>query len=117
MNPSELIDQRIADTPDWRGELMARLRALIHEADPDIQEEWKWDSPVFSHNGMVCSLGAFKNHVKLNFFKGAKIPDPKGLFNAGLDAKTTRSIDIPESTEIDEEGIRDLVRAGAALNE
>src|SRR3989304_6172849 len=102
MDASKLIDKRIAETRDWRGKVMARLRKLIHEAEPKITEEWKWDSPIFSNGGMVISIGAFKDHVKANFFKGASIKDPKKLFNAGLDAKATRAIDIHEGDKLDE---------------
>ncbi|HLD93424.1 MAG TPA: DUF1801 domain-containing protein [Anaerolineales bacterium] len=116
MDASKLIDNRIADTKDWRGKQMARLRKLIHEADPKITEEWKWDSPVFSDAGMVVSIGAFKDHVKANFFKGASIKDPKKLFNAGLEAKTTRSIDIHEGEKLDEKAFKDLVKAAVAFN-
>jgi hypothetical protein len=94
MSASELIDKQIADLPDWRGDLLARLRKPIHEADPDVTEEWKWDTAVWSHKGLVCAAGAFKDHVKLNFFKGASLADPRGLFNAGRDAKATRAIDF-----------------------
>ena len=116
MNPSELIDKQIAEVKDWRGARLAHLRTLIVEADPAIQEEWKWDSPVFVHNGMVCSIGAFKNHVKVNFFQGAALADPKGLFNAGLEAKKTRSIDLREGDEVDEAALRELIQSAAALN-
>lgn len=116
MDASKLIDKRIADTKDWRGKQLARLRKLIHEADPLITEEWKWDSPVFSDAGMVVSIGAFKDHVKANFFKGASIKDPKKLFNAGLEAKTTRSIDIHEGDKLDEKAFKDLVKVAVAFN-
>ena len=87
MNASERIDQQIAELSDWRGQMIARLRRLIHEADPGITEEWKWNTPVWSHQGLVCSAGAFKQAVKLNFFEGASLEDSHKLFNAGLDAK------------------------------
>lgn len=115
MDASKLINNRIADTKDWRGKAMARLRKLIHEADPDITEEWKWDSPVFSHGSMVLSIGAFQDHVKANFFKGASIKDPKKLFNAGLEAKATRAIDISEKYKLDEKAFKDLVKAAVAF--
>ena len=115
MNASELIDQQIADLAGWRGELCARLRSLIHEADPDIVEEWKWNTAVWSHDGLVCSAAPFKDHVKLNFFKGAALPDPQGLFNAGLDAKATRAIDFHEGARINESALEDLIR-GAVTN-
>ena len=94
MNASELIDKQIADLAGWRGDCCTRLRNLIHQADPDIVEEWKWNTAVWSHKGLVCAVGPFKDHVKLNFFRGAALPDPQGLFNAGLDAKATRAIDF-----------------------
>ena len=116
MNASELIDKQIADLPDWRGDLLARLRKLIHEADPDITEEWKWDTAVWSHKGLVCAAGAFKDHMKLNFFKGASLADPRGLFNAGRDAKATRAIDFFAGDNIDEAALKDLIRAAVLYN-
>ncbi len=116
MNPSEMIDKQIAELPDWRGSLLARLRALIHEADPGIGEEWKWGTAVWSHNGLVCSAGAFKDHLKLNFFKGAGLADPHGLFNAGLDAKATRAIDFHEGDSIDEPALREMIQTAVAAN-
>src|SRR4051794_28432631 len=102
-NPSQLIDNHIAELGDWRGEMVTRLRKLIHETDSDMTEEWKWNTPVFTHHGMVCAAGAFKDHVKLNFFKGASLNDPHGLLNAGLDAKTSRAIDFAEGNSLQEE--------------
>jgi hypothetical protein len=116
MNPSELITKQIADLPDWRGQLFARLRQLILEADPDLKEEWKWSTAVWTHNGLVCAVGAFKDHLKVNFFKGASLPDPHGLFNAGLEAKATRAIDFHEGDNIDESALQDLIRAAVAYN-
>jgi hypothetical protein len=116
MNPSELIDKQIADLPDWRGSLLARLRQLIHEVDPAITEEWKWSTAVWSHKGSVCAAAPFKDHVKLNFFKGASLADPHGLFNAGLDAKATRAIDFHDGESVDEAALKDLVRAAVAHN-
>jgi hypothetical protein len=116
MNVSELITKRIAELPDWQGKTLARLRKLVLKADPDITEEWKWDTPVFAHNGLVCALGAFKDHVGMNFFKGAALKDPRGLFNAGLDAKTSRSINLREGDAIDEAALLDLIRAAVTLN-
>lgn len=115
-DPSQLISDQIAELADWRGELLARLRQLIHAAAPGIREEWKWGSPVWSQKGMVCSAAAFKDHVKLNFFKGASLEDPHGLFNAGLDAKATRAIDFTEGGVLDEAALKDLVRAAVAYN-
>ena len=96
--------------------MLARLRALILDAAPGIVEEWKWDTPVFAYKGNVVATGAFKDHVKLNFFKGASLNDPHGLFNAGLDAKAMRAIDIHEGDAIDEPAMQDLIRAAVALN-
>ena len=114
--PSQRITNHIAELADWRGNLLARLRQLILEADPAMVEEWKWDTPVWSHNGNVVAAGAFKDHVKLNFFKGASLQDPHGLFNAGLDAKATRAIDIHEGDAIDEGALQELIRAAVAQN-
>jgi hypothetical protein len=114
--PSQHITNYIAGLADWRGPLLARLRASILDAAPEIIEEWKWDTPVFAHKGNVVAAGAFKDHVKLNFFKGASLNDPHGLFNAGLEAKATRAIDLHEGDAIDGPAIQDLVRAAVALN-
>src|SRR5262245_51693414 len=92
LTPAQYIDKAIKDLPDWRGPFIARLRKLIHEASPEITEDWKWDTPVFACKGNVVAAGVFKDKVKLNFFKGASLADPKGLFNAGLDAKASRAI-------------------------
>jgi hypothetical protein len=116
MTPSQQITDYIAGLTDWRGPLLARLRALILEAAPEITEEWKWGTPVFAYKGNVVAAGAFKDHVKLNFFKGASLPDPHGLFNAGLDAKATRAIDFHEGDAVNETAIQNLVRAAVALN-
>jgi hypothetical protein len=113
---SQHIDNYIKVLGDWRGDMVARLRKLILEADPNLTEEWKWDTPVWSSKGNVVAAGVFKDHVKLNFFKGASLADPKGLFNAGLDAKATRAIDIAEGEEIDEAALKDLVRTAVAHN-
>jgi hypothetical protein len=116
MNASERIDKRIAELDDWRGKLFAKVRTLIHEADPDIIEEWKWDTGVWSHNGLVCAVGAFKDHLKINFFKGASLEDPIGLFNAGLEAKATRAIDFYQRDSLNESALKDLIRAAVAYN-
>ena len=116
MNPSERIDQYIAELADWRGQLVARLRALILEADPGITEEWKWESAVWSHQGLVCAVSAFKKAVKMNFFQGASLQDPRKLFNAGLDAKKTRAIDFHEGDAVDASALKDLIRAAVAHN-
>ena len=116
MKPSDQITKTIKETKDWRGEQMARLRKLIHEADPGVTEEWKWGSPIFSHDGMICSVSAFKDHVKVHFFKGAALTDPKGLFNSGLDAKAMRAIDFREGDKVNEGAFRKLVAAGMKYN-
>lgn len=116
MTASQHIDNYIKELDDWRGEMIARLRKLIREAAPELTEEWKWDTPVWSHKGNVVAAGVFKDHVKLNFFKGASLDDPQGLFNAGLDAKATRAIDIAEGEDINESALKELVRAGVAYN-
>jgi hypothetical protein len=116
LSPSQRITNQIASLADWRGPLLARLRTLIREADPAITEEWKWDTPVWSHNGNVVAIGAFKDHIKLNFFKGALLDDAHGLFNAGLDAKATRAIDLREGDAVDAAALQDLIRAAVARN-
>lgn len=116
MNASEQITQRINELADWRGKMLARLRKLILAADPGIVEEWKWDTPVWSHRGNVVAVGAFQDHIKVNFFRGASLPDPHGLFNAGLEAKATRAIDLYEGDKLNEPAVRDLIRAAVALN-
>ena len=116
LTPAQHIDQYIKDLPDWRGKMVARLRGLIREAAPELTEEWKWDTPVWSHKGNVVAAGVFKDHVKLNFFKGASLADPSGLFNAGLDAKATRAIDLTDRGEIDESALKELVRSAVAYN-
>ena len=116
LSASQQIDNYINGLTDWRGKMIARLRKVILEAAPELTEEWKWDTPVWSHKGNVVAAGVFKDHVKLNFFKGASLDDPEGLFNAGLDAKATRAIDISEGEKINESAVKDLVRAGVAHN-
>ena len=116
-SPAQLIDARIQDLGDWRGQMLSRLRALVKEADPTIVEEWKWRGvPVWSHDGMVCTGETYKHVVKMTFAKGAALLDPAGLFNSSLDGKTRRAIDIQEGDTIDEEALKDLVRAAVALN-
>ncbi|MCB0942484.1 MAG: DUF1801 domain-containing protein [Mycobacterium sp.] len=113
----ELIDARIAELGDWRGELLARVRAVIKRADPDVVEEWKWRGvPVWSHDGIICTGETYKSVVKLTFAKGAALADPSGLFNASLEGNTRRAIDIHEGEEIDESALADLVRAAIDLN-
>ena len=114
--PAQLIANQIAELGDWRGRMLARLRKVILEADPHLTEEWKWNTAVWTRNGLVCSAGAFKDHVKINFFHGASLKDPKRLFNAGLDAKKTRAIDFRENDNIDASTLRDLIRAAVAHN-
>ena len=116
LTPSQLISNQIAALDDWRGEALARLRKLILEAAPGITEEWKWGTAVWSQSGLVCSAGAFKDHVKLNFFQGASLRDPKGLLNSGLDAKATRAIDFHEGGDIDEPALKDLIRTAVEHN-
>ncbi|HEX6988103.1 MAG TPA: DUF1801 domain-containing protein [Bacillota bacterium] len=117
MTAGEKIDRIIAGMKDWRGAVAARIRRVIHEADPEVVEEIKWrGAPVWSHDGNLCVLGAFQDKVKLTFPHGAHLPDPRGLFNNGLDGKEWRAIDIREHDELDEEALKDLVRAAAAYN-
>ena len=113
---SQQIDKHIKQLSDWRGKMLARLRKLILEAAPELTEEWKWDTPVWSYKGNVVAGGAFKDHIKLNFFKGASLKDLNHLFNAGLDAKATRGIDFHEGDEIDEAALKELVREAVAYN-
>jgi hypothetical protein len=114
---SELIDARIAELGDWRGETLARVRALVKEADPEVVEEWKWrGTPVWSHDGIITTGETYKAVVKLTFAKGASLPDPAGLFNSSLDGNTRRAIDIREGEEIDEQALKALVGEAVALN-
>jgi hypothetical protein len=121
-NASEMIDERIRELGDWRGETLGKVRGIITDADPDIVEEWKWrkatsrGTPVWSHNGGVCTGETYKNVVKLTFFKGAALNDPSGLFNSSLEGKVRRAIDIKEHDEIDEGALKDLIREAVALN-
>jgi hypothetical protein len=117
-SPSQLIDARIEDLGDWRGELLSRLRVLVKEADPEVVEEWKWRGvPVWSHDGMICTGETYKKVVKMTFAKGAALEDPSGLFNSSLEGNTRRAIDFHQGEEIDEEALKALVRAAVALNE
>jgi hypothetical protein len=116
MNPSEQIDKFIAQQDDWKSEIIEFVREQIKSADPQIEEEWKWSTPVWTHSAMVCAVGVFKEHMKINFFKGASLPDPHGLFNSGLDAKTSRAIDITEKDTLDKDGFKNLVKAAVDLN-
>jgi hypothetical protein len=111
------IDQKIKELGDWRGKKLAKVRAIIHKADPEIVEEWKWmGTPVFSHEGIVCTGETYKSVVKLTFAKGATLEDPTGLFNSSLDGNVRRAIDIHEGDKIDEVALKDLIRAAVALN-
>jgi hypothetical protein len=118
---SKLIDERIEELGDWRGKTLSKVRAIIKDADPDIVEEWKWvkptnpGTPVWSHDGIICTGETYKNVVKLTFFRGAALKDPSGLFNSSLEGKTRRAIDIKQDEEINEEALKDLIRDAAAL--
>jgi hypothetical protein len=115
--PSQLIDARIRELGNWRGETLARIRALIHEADPNVVEEWKWRGvPTWCHDGIICTGETYKSTVKMTFAKGAALEDPTGLFNASLDGNVRRAIDIREGEAIDAEALKALVRAAVALN-
>ena len=114
--PSELISKRIKELDDWRGRTLTRIRALIKEADPEIVEEWKWATPVWSRNGLICTGEAYKNVVKMTFAKGASLKDPDGLFNSSLEGNVRRAIDIHEGERINEAALKNLIRAAVALN-
>ena len=121
-SPSQQIDARIEELSDWRGETLATVRGIIREADPDVVEEWKWEkatspgTPVWSHDGIICTGETYKSAVKMTFAKGASLEDPSGLFNASLEGNVRRAIDIHEGEEIDEEALKVLIRAAVALN-
>ena len=115
-SPGQLIDARIQELGDWRGKLLSRLRTLIKEAAPEVVEEWKWNVPVWSHDGLICTGEAYKNVVKMTFSKGAALEDPSGLFNASLDGNTRRAIDFREGDKIDERALKALIRAAVTLN-
>jgi hypothetical protein len=121
-SPSQQIDARIKELGDWRGEMLGKVRGIIREADPDVVEEWKWakatspGTPVWSHDGIICTGETYKSVVKMTFAKGAALEDPSGLFNSSLEGKVRRAIDIHEGEEIDEEALRTLVRAAVTLN-
>jgi hypothetical protein len=116
-SPSELIDARIRELDDWRGEMLARLRALVKQADPEVVEEWKWrGTPVWSHDGIICTGETYKSVVKMTFAKGASLKDPSGLFNSSLEGNVRRAIDIREGDKIDEKALEALVRSAVALN-
>ena len=116
-SPSQLIDARIRELDDWRGDVLSRLRALVKEADPEVVEEWKWRGvPVWSHDGIICTGESYKNVVKMTFAKGAALKDPSGLFNSSLEGNTRRAIDFHEGEKIDEKALKTLIRAAVALN-
>ena len=115
-SPSHLIDARIRSLDDWRGKTLARVRALIKQADPKVVEDWKWNVPVWSRDGLICTGEAYKSVVKLTFARGAALADPSGLFNSSLDGKVRRAIDLRESVDIDAAAFKALIRAAAALN-
>jgi hypothetical protein len=115
-SPSRLIDGRIKELDDWRGRTLARLRALIKQADPEVVEEWKWGGPVWSHDGLICTGESYKSVVKLTFAKGASLDDPSGLFNSSLTGNVRRAIDFHEGDAIDENAFKTLIRAAATLN-
>jgi hypothetical protein len=116
VTPSRLIDARIKELSDWRGETLARVRSLIQQADPAVVEEWKWSVPVWSHAGIICTGETYKSAVKLTFAKGASLADPAGLFNSSLEGKTRRALDIHQGDQIDEKAFKALILAAAALN-
>ena len=114
--PSKKIDARIKEMGDWRGKTLTRLRKLIKEADPKVVEEWKWNVPVWSHDGILCTGETYKSHVKLTFAKGAKVQDPAGLFNSSLEGNTRRAIDFREGDEIDADAFKKLIKAAVEVN-
>ena len=116
LTPSQEIDKFIKELTDWRGKWIAQFRALILKTAPEVTEDWKWGVPVWAYKGNLVASGVFKDHVKLNFFKGASLPDSKGLFNAGLEAKATRAIDISEGAEVDTAALKELIRAAVDFN-
>jgi hypothetical protein len=115
-SPSELIDARIEELGDWRGEMLARLRDLIKEADPEVAEEWKWEVPVWSHDGLICTGETYKKIVKMTFAKGASLKDPAGLFNSSLEGNVRRAIDFHEGEKLNKKALKALIRAAVALN-
>ncbi len=117
VSASALIDKKIKELGDWRGKTLAKVREIVHEADPEIVEEWKWmGTPVFSHGGIVCTGETYKKVVKMTFAKGAALKDPSGLFNSSLDGNVRRALDIHEGDQVDEAALKDLIRAAVALN-
>jgi hypothetical protein len=117
-SPSQLIDARIKELGDWRGEMLSRIRALIKQADPEVVEDWKWRGvPVWSHDGLICTGETYKNVVKMTFAKGAALEDPSGLFNSSLEGNTRRAIDFHEGEEVDEQALKALIRAAVTMNQ
>jgi hypothetical protein len=117
-SPSQLIDERVAELDDWRGEMLSRLRAIVKEADPQVVEEWKWRGvPVWEHDGIICTGETYKSIVKLTFAKGASLEDPKGLFNSSLEGNTRRAIDFHEGEKVNKTALKALIRSAIALNE
>ncbi len=116
-SPAELIDATIEALGDWRGEMLSRIRALIKAADPEVTEEWKWSTPVWSHNGIICTGESYKKVVKMTFAKGASLADPSRLFNSSLEGNVRRAIDFHEGDQLDEKALKALIRAAVALNE
>jgi hypothetical protein len=114
--PSQMIDARIKELDDWRGRMLGRLRALVKEADPEVVEEWKWEVPVWSHGGLICTGEVYKKVVKMTFAKGAALKDPAGLFNSSLEGNVRRAIDFHEDDKLNEKALKDLIRAAVALN-
>ncbi len=113
---SQLIDERIQGLGDWRGEMLSRLRALIKQADPEVVEEWKWATPVWSHDGLICTGETYKSVVKMTFARGASLDDPSGLFNSSLEGRVRRAIDFREGDKVNEKALKTLIRAAVALN-
>jgi hypothetical protein len=113
---SQLIDARIQELGDWRGEMLSRLRALIEQADPEVVEEWKWGTPVWSHDGLICTGETYENVVKMTFSRGASLDDPSGLFNSSLEGRARRAIDFREGDKVNEKALKTLIRAAVTLN-
>ena len=115
-SPSTMIDERIKELGDWRGKTLSRIRTLIKQADPKVVEEWKWGGPVWSHDGLICTGETYKSTVKMTFHRGAALEDPSGIFNSSLEGNTRRAIDFREGEKIDEDALKDLIRAAVVLN-
>ncbi len=115
-SPSQLIDERIEELGDWRGQMLAKVRGLIRQADPEVVEEWKWGTPAWSHDGLLCTGETYKSAVKLTFARGASLPDPAHIFNSSLEGKVRRALDLHEGDEVDEPAFMALIRAAVALN-